>query len=66
MYKAHRVKLGKKHKSFNVHEGKLHRALGVPEGEKIGQKRMHAALHSDKPSIRKMARSGIGLSHMHH
>lgn len=70
MYKAghekkQKVDLGKKG-HFEVRKGALHRALGIPEDEKIGKERMRAALHSDKPSVRKMARSGLGLSSMHH
>ena len=61
--KTQTVKLGKKG-SFKIRKGALHRALGVPEGEKIGKTRMRAALKSKKPSVRKMARSGLGLSAM--
>jgi len=61
--KKQTVNLGKKG-SFTVRKGALHRALGIPEGETIGQKRITAALHSSKPSIRRMARSAKGLTHM--
>lgn len=63
---THRVNLGKKKESFDVKEGSLHRIMGIPEGEKIGEKRLHEALHSSNPVERRKARSGIGLSHMHH
>jgi hypothetical protein len=61
--KTHNVDLGSKG-SFSVHKGKLHRALGIPEDEPIGQKRIDSAMHSKKPSIRDMAKSAKGLTHM--
>lgn len=61
--KTETVSLGKKG-SFKVRKGALHRALGVPEGEKLGQDRIRSALNSSKPSVRKMARSAEGLTHM--
>jgi len=57
------VNLGKKG-SFKVHKGALHAALGIPQGEKIGQARITAALHSNKPSVRRMAASAKGLTSM--
>lgn len=63
MAKTETVSLGKKG-SFKVRKGALHRALGVPEGEKLGQGRIRAALHSKSPEVRKMARSAEGLTHM--
>jgi hypothetical protein len=64
--KTQTVSLGKKGESFKIRPGALHRALGVPEGEKLGQSRIGAALHSKNPSIRRMARSAEGLTAMHH
>ena len=61
--KVENVDLGS-HGSFQVHKGALHEALGIPQDEPIGQKRIGAALHSDKPSIRRMAASAKGLTHM--
>lgn len=61
--KVETVNLGKKG-SFKVHKGALHRALGVPLGQAIGQSRIKSALHSSSPSIRRMARSAEGLTHM--
>jgi len=63
MAKTQTVSLGKKG-SFKVRKGALHRALGVPEGEKLGQSRINAAMHSKSPEVRKMARSAEGLTHM--
>jgi hypothetical protein len=63
--KVQTVSLGKKGK-FKVRKGALHRALGIPEGEKIGQARISSALHSSKPSVRRMAASAKGLTHMGH
>ena len=60
-----KVDLGKKG-SFTVRKGALHRALGVPEDEPLGQARINAAMHSSKPSVRRMARSAKGLTHMSH
>lgn len=37
-----------------LHKGALHRALHVPEGEKIPEKKMEKASHSENPRIRKM------------
>lgn len=61
--KVQKVKLGKRG-SFTVRKGALHRALGIPEGEKIGQTRIKAALHSSSPETRREARSAEGLTHM--
>lgn len=63
--KVQTVSLGKKG-SFKVHKGALHRALGVPEGQKLGAGRIKSALHSKSPSVRRMAASAEGLTHMHH
>ena len=61
--KTTQVDLGSK-SSFSVRKGALHRALGIPEDEKIGQARIDKAEHSKKPSIRDMAKSAKGLTHM--
>jgi hypothetical protein len=62
--KVETVSLGKKG-SFKVHKGALHKALGVPEGQKLGQSKISAALHSKNPRIRRMAASAKGLTAMH-
>lgn len=61
--KTETVSLGKKG-SFKVRKGALHRALGVPEGQKLGQARIKAALHSKNPETRREAASAEGLTHM--
>jgi hypothetical protein len=61
--KTQEVSLGDKG-HFTVHKGALHRALGVPEDEPLGQSRISKALHSSKPSVRRMAASAKGLTHM--
>jgi len=61
--KTENVKLGKKG-SFKVRKGALHHALGIPEGQKIGQTRIAAALHSTNPQTRREAASAEGLTHM--
>ena len=61
--KTETVSLGKKG-SFKVRKGALHRALGVPEGQKLGQARIKAALHSKNPQTRREAASAEGLTHM--
>lgn len=63
--KVEKIDLGKKGK-FSIRRGALHKALGIPEGEKLGHDRMEEALHSRNPEVRKMARSGLGLSAMNH
>jgi hypothetical protein len=47
------------------HPGGLHRALGVSEGEKIPEKKMEKAEHSDNPHVRKMAALAETLSKFH-
>lgn len=65
--KTHTVHLNQEGKKpFKVKEGSLHAMLHIPQDEKIGETRLHEALHSRNPVIRRKARSGIGLSHMHH
>lgn len=61
--KVEKVKLGKKG-SFEVKKGALHKALGIPLGQKIGQSRIKAALHSSNPETRREAASAEGLTHM--
>ena len=46
--------------------GALHRALGVPEGEKIPEKKLAKAGHSDNPRLRKEAALAKTLKGMHH
>jgi hypothetical protein len=61
--KVENVDLGS-HGSFQVHKGALHEALGIPQDQPIGQERIDKALNSNKPSIRHMAASAKGLTHM--
>lgn len=46
-----------KKKAFNPggEKGKLHREIGVPEGEKIPEKKLEAAAHSENPEIKRDA-----------
>lgn len=46
------------------HPGALHRSLGVPQGEKIPQKKIMKAAHSDDPALAKRARLAETLSHL--
>lgn len=45
-------------------KGALHRSLGVPQGEKIPQKKIMKAEHSDNPTLAKRARLAETLSHL--
>lgn len=63
--KSSTVNLGSKG-SFHVKEGALHEMLHIPEDKKIGEARMEKAARSSNPLLAKRARSGLGLSHMHH
>jgi len=63
--KTSHVDLGKKG-GFAIKEGALHSMLHIPEDQKIGEARMKQASHSSNPLLAKRARSGLGLSHMHH
>ena len=47
-------------------KGKLHEHLGVPEGEKIPEAKLHEALNSKDPTIRKEANLAMTLKGMHH
>lgn len=47
-------------------KGKLHEHLGVPEGEKIPEAKLHAALNSSDPTIRKEANLAMTLKGMKH
>ena len=47
--KLHPVKIKPSHK------GELHRDLGVPQGEKIPQRKLEQARHSENPAVRKRA-----------
>jgi hypothetical protein len=63
MAKVHKVSLGK-HGTFTIHPGALHEALGIAKDEPLGQDRIDKALHSNKPSVRRMAASAKGLTSM--
>lgn len=56
----------KKPKKFiqkmHMKKGALHKELGVPQGEKIPEKKMKKALHSDNPKMRKQANLARTLS----
>lgn len=47
------------------HKGGLHRALHVPEGEKIPEKKIMKAEHSDDAHVRKMAHLAQTLATFH-
>lgn len=56
-----------------MHKGGLHEALGIPQGEKIPEKRIEAATHSEDPKERKQAilaetfaHHRPGAAHAHH
>lgn len=61
--KTKEVDLGSK-TSWTSHPGRLHRELGVPQGEKLGAKRIDAALDSKNPQTRRDARSAKGYAAM--
>lgn len=45
--------------------GALHRALGVPQGEKIPEKKLAKAAHSENPRIRKEVALARTLKKLH-
>ena len=47
------------------HPGALHKELHVPEGEKIPEKKLEKASHSDNPTLRKRANLAKTLKKMH-
>ena len=47
------------------HPGALHHALHVPEGEKIPEKKLEKAEHSDNAHVRKMANLAHTLERFH-
>ena len=47
------------------HKGGLHRALNVPPGEKIPEKKLEKAEHSDNAHVRKMANLAHTLERFH-
>lgn len=47
------------------HKGALHKALHVPEGEKIPEKKLEKAAHSDNPKLAKRANLAKTLKRMH-
>jgi hypothetical protein len=48
------------------HPGALHRELHVPEGEKIPEKKLEAAAHSDNPTLRRRANLAKTMKGFHH
>ena len=48
------------------HPGALHRELGVPEGEKIPERKLEKAAHSDNPKLRRQAALAKTLKGFHH
>ena len=48
------------------HPGSLHKALHVPAGEKIPEKKLKKAEHSENPKLAKKAHLAETLKHMHH
>lgn len=58
----------KKVKDFNPggEKGKLHREIGVPEGEKIPEKKLESAAHSENPEIRRDATRAKTMKKWYH
>lgn len=58
----------KKTKNFNPggEKGKLHREIGVPEGEKIPEKKLTEAAHSENPEIKRDAERAETMKKWHH
>lgn len=48
------------------HPGALHEELGVPQGEKIPEKKLEKAEHSNNPTLRKRANLAETLKGFHH
>ena len=46
--------------------GKLHREIGVPEGEKIPEKKLTEAAHSENPEIKRDAVRAETMKKWHH
>lgn len=46
---------------MHMNKGGLHRALGVPEGQNIPAAKLHAALNSKDPHVRRMAQTAKNL-----
>ena len=46
--------------------GKLHREIGVKEGEKIPEKKLEAAAHSENPEIKRDAKRAETMKKWHH
>lgn len=53
-------------KAIGSGKGKLHEKLGVPKDEKIPEKKLEKAEHSENPTIRKEANLAKTLKGMHH
>jgi hypothetical protein len=47
-------------------KGKLHREIGVPEGEKIPEKKLETAAHSENPEIKRDAIRAETMKKWHH
>lgn len=47
------------------HPGALHRELGVPQGDKIPEKKLEKAAHSDNPKLARRARLAETLKSFH-
>lgn len=52
-------------KKATENKGALHRNLGVKEGDKIPEKKLESAKHSENPKIRKEAALAETLKHIH-
>ncbi len=46
------------------HPGGLHRALNVPDGQKIPERKIEKAEHSDNEHVARMARLAETLKHL--
>lgn len=45
------------------HKGLLHQEMGIPEDKKIPMDKLHQAMHSEDPKIRKQANFAINFGH---
>ncbi len=51
--------------SMDMQPGALHKQMGIPEGQKIPIEKLHEAMHSDNPLLRKRAALAMTLRKMH-
>jgi hypothetical protein len=53
-------------KAFSKNRGALHRSLKVKQGEKIPEKKLDKALHSDNTKLRQRAQLAENAKHFKH